>query len=478
MRKKGADTVVLGAGLSGLSAGYTLSKAGRRVVILEKASEAGGLARTVTHGSFRFDLGGHRFMTDNPAIESLVKELLRDELLVVPRKSRIYMLGRYFDYPLNPVNAVSGLGIAGTLKIIFDYCREQVSGLIKRPVIVSLEDWVVNRFGREMFELYFRQYSEKVWGIDCKEISMEWVAGRIDGLSLWKAVKNSLFKLKNGSIRTLTDKFYYPLQGIGQLSERLKEEIERENTLLTGCEVAQIHHENFSIKHIAVCRQGIEMDLQGREYISSIPVTGLVKRLYPRPPYEVLEAASKLKFRDLVIVVLMLNRRSLTDLTWMYLPEKEIPFGRIHEPKNWSPFMSPKDKTHVVAEYFCSKGDGIREAGDGELAKLTIRHLERLGFIAGSEVLDTRVLRVPNAYPVFDLHYKESLKIIMDYLDKFENLHMAGRNGKFSYLNMDRAMESGIEAAEAILKKPAVQKEKGLWSKLNEVRAHHTRMVA
>lgn len=466
----------MGGGLSGLSAAYTLSKADRRVVLIERDCEVGGLAKTATHRGFRFDLGGHRFMTDNPAIESLVKDLLRDELLIVPRKSRIYMLGKFFDYPPNPANAVFGLGPSKTAKIIFDYCREQAAGLFGSPDIVSLEDWTVNRFGREMFELYFKQYSEKVWGMGCKEISGEWAASRIDGLSLWKAVKNSLFKLKNGKIRTLTDRFYYPAQGIGRLSERLKDEIEKDNTILTGSEVVRIRHENFNIKHIAVCRQGVEMDLQGREYISSIPVTSLVKRLYPRPPYEVLEAASQLRFRDLVIVALMLDRKSLTDLTWMYLPEKDIPFGRIHEPKNWSPFMSPEDKTHVVAEYFCSRGDGISGAGDEALINLTVRHMEKLGFIKACEVFDACVLRVPNAYPVFDVYFKDRLKIIMDYLDRFGNLHTAGRNGRFSYLNMDRAMESGIEAAEAILGKPA-EKIK-LRSEPDEVRPYHTRMVA
>ncbi len=454
MYGKTGEIVILGAGLAGLSAAHTLSNAGRGVILVERDSVVGGLARTIEHRGFRFDLGGHRFVTDNQKVESLVKDILGEELLVVPRKSRIYLLGEYFDYPLNPANVVFRLGIPKIVHILFDYCAERVRGLFKKPDILSLEDWVVNQFGREMFELYFRQYSEKVWDIGCERISSEWVYKRIQGLSLWKAIKNAFFGFSGRGIRTLIDSFLYPRQGIGRLSGRLREEIERKNPVLTDTEVIRIHHKDFNIRSLTVMNaEGVD-DIEGGEYLSSIPVTSFIKCLEPSPPDEVLDAVSQLKYRDLVTVTLMLDRERVSDLTWLYLPERDIPFGRIHEPKNWSPHMAPEGKTHIVAEFFCSKGDSIQHADDGVLTELTAQHLASLGFIDKDDIIGSFVARVPKAYPVFEVNYKEHLKIIMDYLNSFANLRVIGRNGMFRYLNMDHAMESGIAAAEDILQNP------------------------
>ncbi len=443
--------MVLGAGLAGLSAGCVLSRAGRPVVVVEGDHEVGGLARTIRHNGFRFDLGGHRFLTRNKSIEGFVSALLRDELLDAPRKSRIFLRGRYFDYPLRPANALIGLGVPTTLHILSDYCAERITNVFRRPPVVSLEDWVVSRFGRKMFELYFREYSEKVWGISSSRISAEWVAQRIAGLSLWEAVKNAFSRRSGRGINTLADRFLYPALGIGQIAHKLRDEIEKRNSVKTDTRVLRVHHEDFRVKSVLV-RSGSDVyDIEADEFVSSIPLTGIVQMLHPAPPDRVRKAALRLRYRDLVVVAIMLDRERVTDLSWMYLPEKHIPLGRIHEPKNWSPLMAPEGKTHLVAEYFCFRGDALWGATDGELTDLTVRHLSGLGFFSPREVIDSCVVRVPRAYPVLDIEYRGRHDTIMGYLKKFTNLHVIGRGGTFQYLNMDHAIESGIAAAEAIL---------------------------
>jgi protoporphyrinogen oxidase len=445
--------IILGGGLAGLSAGYVLSRAGHRVEVFESDSTVGGLSKTIIYKGFRFDLGGHRFFTKDKKINDFVKGLMGEELIAVQRKSKIYMRNNYFDYPLRPLNAIFGLGISTTIKILFDYTVEKVKNLIRKPQIISLEDWVVSNFGRKMFNIYFREYSEKVWGIDCSRVSAEWVARRIRGLSLAIAVKNAFFKLSRRDVPSLVDVFLYPKLGIGRISERLKDMIETSNSsVLTDARVVRINHSNFKIKGIIIdhCKKLLAID--GKEFVSTIPITSLVNMLDPTPPENVLVAASKLRFRGLVIVALMINTKRVTDQTWIYIPEKKIPFGRIHEPTNWSEQMAPKGKTVLVAEFFCFKGDGTWNMSDEYLSSVTAECLEAMGFIKKHEVIESLVIRVPDAYPLFEVGYRELYDEIYDYLGRFRNLHIAGRSGMFRYYNMDHAIESGIETAEKILR--------------------------
>ncbi len=458
------QAIVLGGGLTGLSAGYILSKAGLRVRVFESDATVGGLSKTIEKDGFRFDLGGHRFFTRDKKIDNFVKDLMDGELLSVHRTSKIYMRNKYFDYPLRPVNAMFGLGIPTTMKIIADYGTEKVRRFIREKENISLEDWVVSNFGRTMFNIYFKEYSEKVWGIECSSICAEWVAQRIKGLSLSKAIKNAFFRFSGKDIPTLADRFVYPQLGIGRISERLREEIERNNDVYTGTSVERINHSNFRIDSIEVKRQippypplvkgGIGGDLSvisGEEFISSMPLTSLVRMLSPAPPHDVLDAASKLRFRDLVIVAIMVDRKRVTDQTWIYIPEKKIPFGRIHEPTNWSEKMAPDGKTIMVMEFFSFKGDKIWNQTDAGLVEITVENLEKLGFIMKNEVIDSEVVRAPRAYPLFEVGYKKHCDELYDYLSRFRNLHIAGRSGMFRYYNMDHAIESGIDTAEKII---------------------------
>jgi len=451
------QTIILGAGLAGLAAGFFLSESGRKVSVLEKGLSVGGLSKTISHNGFLFDLGGHRFLTDNKELERFVLDLLDGDVLNVHRKSKIFMRQRYFDYPLKPLNAVFGLGFETTFQIILDYTIQRWKNIFSKKEIISLEDWIVHRFGRKMFDLYFKDYSEKVWGIACDKISMEWVAQRIKGLSMGKAIKNAFFKFSGRDIPTLADHFFYPRFGIGEISERLKDNIEKSNLVLTDSPVKSLFHNNTKIVSVLTDDNGHQHEFQGSEFISSIPLTSLVYMLDPKVPDDIIKATNHLRFRDLVIVTIMLNIDKITDLTWMYLPEKEIPLGRIHEPKNWSPLMAPEGKTHIVAEYFCFEGDAVWSADDEALRDKTIDHLARLNFFSKDDVCDYCVLRKAKAYPIFDINYRKYHEKILDYLNKFENLQIVGRSGRFRYYNMDHALESGITAAENIIKKTKSQ---------------------
>jgi protoporphyrinogen oxidase len=444
--------VILGAGLAGLSAGYLLSKTGQKVILVEKDHCVGGLAKTVKHRGFMFDLGGHRFLTKDPKIENFVTGLLQEESLIVPRKSRIYMMDRFFDYPLRPMNALFGLGIPTTLQILADYVGKSVIGRKNGSEVISLEDWVVRRFGRKLFELYFKEYSEKVWGTECKNISMEWVSRRIKGLSLWKAITNSFFGFNGKDIDTLADSFIYPKYGIGQIAETLKKGIG--GNILTDTSVTAVYHEDCHIR-CAVAKDSANFyELEGNNFVSSLPLTILLNLLDPPPPDDVLDAAGRLKYRDLVVVAVMLDRERVSGFTWIYFPEKAIPFGRLHEPRNWSRSMAPDGKTHLVAEFFVSEGDATWNSSDDELSNETVNQLEGIGFIRSKEVIDTCVVRVPKAYPVLEVGYRKHYKKVMDYLENFRNLSVIGRGGTFSYINMDLAIDSGIRAAEKILEMP------------------------
>jgi len=448
---KDKQTIIFGGGLAGLSAGYVLSKARLPVMVIECGSEVGGLSRTISHGDYRFDLGGHRFHTKNKETEQFVKNILKGDYLTVNRKSKIFMKNRFFNYPLKPSNALIGMGIPTTIKAVSDYGKERIKKVFRDPKNISLEDWVVAHFGRTMFTLYFKEYSEKVWGIECNRISEEWVSERIRGLSLGVAIKNA-FKLGGNNVNTLVDEFIYPPLGIGQIPDNLSMAISETNQVITGTKINRVCHNGSEITNIFTEKSNLLAGVEGSEFISSIPITNLIKMLDPAPPDDILEASSQLKYRDIVIVTIMLDRERVTDLTWMYLPEQSMPLGRIHEPKNWSSHMAPEGKTHIVAEYFCFKGDDIWNSSDEELAAMTVAQLEKLELIHKHEVIDSCIVRTPKAYPLFEVGYAKYYSKILRYLENFRNLHITGRTGRFKYYNMDRAIESGIEAAEDVLK--------------------------
>jgi protoporphyrinogen oxidase len=444
------ETLILGGGLTGLAAGWALTRLGRRVRVLEGADAIGGLARTVARDGFRFDLGGHRFFTNDARVDGFVRELLGDELVTVPRASRIWLGGKWIEYPLRPLGALFGLGARASAQILLGYAAASVARRIRPAPLVSLEDWVVAHFGRPLFELYFRDYSEKVWGIGCREISAEWMAQRVQGLSLGAAIRHAFLR-RGAALPTLVDRFLYPRLGIGSIAERLGAAIGRSSTIATGARVMRVRHDGRRVEGVTVRRGDQVQELRGAAFLSTIPLTELIQALSPHAPVEVRAAAARMRYRDLVIVAVMLERERATDQTWIYFPGMDIPFGRLHEPTNWSAAMAPPGCTLLVTERFCFRGDATWNASDAELIETTVYHLEKLGFIRRREVLDGMVVRIPAAYPLFEIGYQERSRILCDYLQRFDNLQVAGRGGLFRYYNMDQAISSGLSAAEALL---------------------------
>ncbi len=444
------DCLILGGGLAGLVAGWALTQACRRVQVLESAEAVGGLARTVARDGFRFDLGGHRFFTHDARVEGFVRELLGDELVTVPRASRIYLRGKWIEYPLRPLGALAGLGPRTSAQILLGYARASIARRLRPAPLVSLEDWVVAHFGRPLFELYFRDYSEKVWGIGCRDISPEWMGPRVQGLSLGAAIRHA-FLQRGTALPTLVDRFLYPRLGIGSIAERLRAAIERSSPIATGTRVVRMRHDGRRIESVAVRRGDQERELRGETILSTIPLTQVIQALSPHAPVDVRAAAAQLRYRDLVIVAVMLRRERATDQTWIYFPGKDIPFGRLHEPTNWSAAMAPPGCTLLVTERFCFRGDAAWNASDPELIDATVRHLKKLGFIRRHEACDGMVVRIPAAYPLFEVGYQERSRILCNSLARFDNLQLAGRGGLFQYYNMDQAIASGLAAAEVLL---------------------------
>lgn len=445
--------IILGGGLTGLAASYRLSGRSVPSLVLERGGHPGGLARTFHSGGFRYDLGGHRLLTTNRWVEQLFRELLGEHLLEVERKSQILLGGRYFHYPLKPFNALRGFGVTTSLKILKDFLTEKTIGLYHQKPSFSLQDWVTRNFGRSLFEIYFRDYSEKVWGINCNEISSEWVAKRIQGVSLWKAIRTALTRMRKPQELTLSDRFYYPLGGIGELPQAILKASPHARVEI-NTEVVEIYHAKNRITGLTVMTPDGLRHIRGSGYVSTIPITTLLRSLRPVPPEDIMNEAQGVKYRDLIVVVVMLRQERVTDLHWLYIPEKRVPFGRIHEPGNWSPVMSPPGKTHLVVEFFTSRGEELWEMSDRALESLTTYHLETLGIIDREKVIGTETRRVSHAYPVFDLDYKKRINKINEYLSGFHNLILAGRTGGFEYLNMDEAILSGLDAAERLISAP------------------------
>ena len=443
--------VIIGAGPAGLSAAETLSKSDRRFAVLEATDHTGGISATIRHNDFLFDLGGHRFFTKNREIDAYVSNLLGEEQVSVDRSSKILLNGRLFDYPLRPVNAIFGLGPLTAAEIIFNYMIERFT--FNRPVPRSLEDWVISQFGKTLYLLFFKTYTEKVWGIPCSQISAEWGVQRIKGLSLRTALIDAFWKKRKKDAASLVKHFTYPKKGIGVICEKLAETIRHPNAFLLNAPVKEIFHEGSIITAVAHGgKEGAEK-IDTDFVISSMPITDLVLSLRPLPPHDIVEAARWLKYRDLVCVALMFDTRFVTDQTWIYVHDPAIDFGRLHEPKNWSIHMAPPDRSCVVFEYFCNEGDAVWNASDQELFEKTRRDFRKSAISpeAVTRIVDYKVVRTSKTYPLYEIGFSRYLLKIRDYLKRFKNLQLIGRYGTYKYNNLDHSLETGIKGAQNIL---------------------------
>ncbi|MEM6598369.1 MAG: NAD(P)/FAD-dependent oxidoreductase [Cyanobacteria bacterium P01_D01_bin.36] len=458
-------TIVIGAGPAGLTAAYELAKKGVQSVTLEQSDKVGGIARTETYKGYRFDIGGHRFFTKVQEVEDLWHEVLADDFIKVPRLSRIYYDGKFFNYPLEPYDALSNLGVIDSALILYSYVKVK---LRPNPVEDNLEQWVVNRFGERLYRTFFKTYTEKVWGIPCTQIHAEWAAQRIKGLSLRKAVTNALFG--SNDTKTLIKEFDYPILGPGMMWERFTQLLNQQ-----GCPVkleakaTKINRVGNRIQSVEIQQSGETSVLSGDDFVSSMPVTTLVRQLDPPAPDAVLEAADRLNYRDFLIVSLIINQDHLFPDNWIYIHSPEFEVGRIQNFKNWSPAMVPEaGKTCLGLEYFCNRGDRVWEMSESELIALASREVVNLGLIDSTDLVeDGTVIRQPKAYPVYDEGYRKHLSVIQSFLSTFENLQTVGRNGMHRYNNQDHSMLTGILAAKNIL-----GEQHDLWN-VNTERSYH-----
>jgi len=460
------QVVIIGAGPAGLSAAYELAKLKQHPIVLEKSDQVGGIARTESYKGFSFDMGGHRFFTKNLEVKKLWREILGQDFLRRPRLSRIYYNRKFFHYPLKPLNALAGLGIWQSLLVVLSYLKWQ---LFPNPREESFEQWVTNRFGKRLFDIFFKSYTEKIWGIPCTELKAEWAAQRIKNLSL-KTVLLSMFVEPKVSIKSLIDEFDYPRRGPGMMWNAVKEQIEQKGGLVrTNTGVVMIHMNGKGVKSVVVSSNGHQEVLQGSHFISSMPVTEFVTKLDPPAPPEVLQAANKLKYRDFLTVGLIVDRPELFPDNWIYVHEPDVKVGRIQNFKNWSSDMVPDPaKTSLGLEYFCSEGDALWKMSDAELIELGKRELDHIGLALPSEIVDGCVFRVPKAYPIYDSEYRDYLAIIKEFVGTLDNCQTIGRNGLHRYNNQDHSMLTGMLAVRNL----TLGEKNDLWSVNGEQEFH------
>ena len=431
---------MLGGGPAGLTAAYLLAREGASVTVFEATDIVGGISQTARYDGFRFDIGGHRFFTKIKPVQDMWDEVLGDEFLTVPRLSRIYYDGKFFDYPLKPMNALFGLGVFRAISIFFSYLHAH---LRPSPVEENFEQWVTNRFGKKLYETFFKTYTEKVWGIPCTEIRAEWAAQRIKGLSLARAILSAASLNKRSTkIKTLINEFRYPRLGPGQMWELTARAIEENGgRVLMEHRVEGVEVEGDRARAVIARSPSGEVRIEADHVISSLDIRGLVRCLRPAPPRPVAEAGEGLRYRDFLVVALIVDEKDLFPDNWIYIHSPGVQVGRIQNFGNWSPhLLGDPSKSCLGLEYFCFEGDGLWETSDEELIALATKEIGELGLADPSLVRDGAVVRMPKAYPIYDGDYRDHLDVIRDHIDPIANLHPVGRNGMHKYNNQDHSM--------------------------------------
>lgn len=445
---------IIGAGPAGLTAAYLLAKAGKEVEIFEKDPVyVGGISRTEIYKGYHFDIGGHRFFSKSKEVEDFWTEILGDDMLERPRSSRIYYHKKFFSYPLMAMEALKKLGILESARCVLSYSYVKIFP-VKNPK--NFEEWVVNQFGKRLFSIFFKTYTEKVWGIPCTEISADWAAQRIKGLSLSGAIRNAVFPPKKSggkqSVKTLINTFRYPRLGPGQMWETCCEKVKQMGGIVhMGLAVTGLFFNELTEKWSLQLGNGSEA---GRfdAIISAAPMQELAKALQPVLPVPALHAASQLAYRDFITVVLMMRDKKLFTDNWIYIHDPEVKMGRVQNFKSWSPWLVPDEHMACYGlEYFCFEGDGLWTSTDEELTRLGTKELEQVGLAHAGDVVDSYVVRQPKAYPVYDHYYQQHVETIRKSLISYPGLYLVGRNGMHKYNNQDHSMMTAMLAARNII---------------------------
>lgn len=450
--------ICIGAGPAGLTAGRHLVQQGVEVIVLERdPTHVGGISRTEQYKGFRFDVGGHRFFSKSSEIEALWDEILGDQLITRPRKSRILYNGKLFDYPLRAMDALSKLGLVESFLCMASYGRARLFP-IHEPK--TFEQWVTNQFGHRLFSIFFETYTEKVWGMKCKEISADWAAQRIKGLSLGTAVRAALtpkwLTRRHNTPKTLIESFRYPRLGPGQMWEAAAEQIrELGGKVLLGMDVNRLQRDDDTAEWtvFASDSEGNQQQFKADHVISSTSLSELASFIEPQPPEPVRTAAQSLRYRDFLTVALIIKDVDCFDDNWIYIHDSSVRVGRIQNFKSWSPHLVPDPDLNCLGlEYFCFRGDGLWDSEDDALIRLADEELIQLGLVTAGHVIDGTVIRQARAYPVYDENYEERINLFRGWLEQtLPGLHLVGRNGMHKYNNQDHAMMTALLTAENIL---------------------------
>ena len=448
-----ADVAIIGAGPAGLTAAYLLTKAGYSVIVIEKDPDyVGGISRTVQHAGFRFDIGGHRFFSKSREVVELWNEILPNDFIQRPRMSRIFYDGKFYSYPLRGFEALRNLGIWRSASCMLSYAKSRI---FPRANVRSFEDWTINQFGEQLFSIFFKTYTEKVWGMPCDEISADWAAQRIKGLSLGGAVLDGLKrslglnrKPNDGmGTKTLLETFRYPRRGPGMMWEAARDFIAAKgNIVLMNHALQQLSFDEKLQRWrvAATTGEGKSVIIGATHVISSASIRELTSRIHPLPKAAV--NALSLRYRDFLTVALMIRSKDVFPDNWIYIHDSKVKVGRIQNYRSWSPEMVPDPSLACVGlEYFCFEGDGLWASSDEELVELAKKEMQILGLCDSQDVEGGAVVRQEKAYPVYDDHYRDNVEAIREELETaYPTLHLVGRNGMHRYNNQDHAMMTAM----------------------------------
>ncbi|MDF3821095.1 NAD(P)/FAD-dependent oxidoreductase [Leptospira sp. 96542] len=451
-------TIIIGAGPAGLTSGYLLAKKGYKVTILEADEKyVGGISRTESLKGFYFDIGGHRFFSKSKEVEDLWTELLPNDMLDRPRSSRIYYNNKFYAYPLKAFESLFNLGIMESILCVLSYLK---TNLFPIPNPKNFEDWVTNQFGKRLFSIFFKTYTEKVWGMDTKDISADWAAQRIKGLSLssaiWNAIKpKSKNKDKTKIIKTLIDSFRYPRRGPGMMWEEAATRIQSlGGEIKMGVFVNKLELDGKNWKVSGTMKNGEAISFEGDQVISSAPMRELFKAISkPAVSEKALHSANSLRYRDFLTVALVVKEKHLFDDNWIYIHDPSVKVGRIQNFKSWSPEMVPDPNYNCYGlEYFCFEGDGLWVSSDENLVELAKQEIVKLGLAELNDIKEGFVVRQKKAYPVYDDAYQSHIDVLKSEIkEKYKNLHLVGRNGMHKYNNQDHAMMTAMLTVENII---------------------------
>lgn len=463
--------LIIGGGPAGLTAAYQLQRlsGSHKPVVLEAGQLVGGIARTESHKGFRFDIGGHRFFTKVGEVEKMWHDVMRDDFIVVPRMSRIFYRDKYYNYPLKVFNALSNIGIYEAVRIVMSYTKWRLSPSREEE---SFEQWVINRFGGRLYMHFFRSYTQKVWGIPPSSIRADWAAQRIQNLSLFKVVINAITGANDTA--SLIERFHYPRLGPGMMWEKVRDLVRADGgEVRMDSKVVRVLHEDGRVTAVEVEQAGVAGDpvqslVSADHFINSMALLDLAEAFDPPPPPKVLDAARKLKYRDFLIVTLILDHPDPFPDNWIYIHAPKVKVGRIQNFRAWSAEMVPNpNQASIGMEYFCQEDDGLWSMTDVDLIALAAGESEELGLATKASVVDGAVIRQPKAYPVYDGDYQEALGVVGGWLAGFENFQTVGRNGLHRYNNQDHSMLTAMLAVRNIL-----GEEHDVWS-VNVERSYH-----